>query len=225
MNLHLVNGHGVGRAPRSGQPWEQDDYETLVELCRQAQDAETIAAALGRTAATVMDRARRMLPVDERGLPRDRALHRLAEHLRDPDYDWDAAMVRSAPPAPVEHRVYRREGVEGLRTDELLAVAELLALLPHGGRQIRTQVMGRIERDIRLVEQLEARVGRLLVDRAVRLADEHAWLDERFESDHGYRHEAQHWYDPRPPGWDDDPVCGHGCDDARFVDLMPEHEG
>lgn len=224
MSLHLVNGRASGAPARSGQPWRQPDYEKLVELCRRGQDAEEIAVELGRSQATVLERARRMLPVAERGLPRDRALHRLAEHLRSPDYDWDGAMLRSAPPAPVEHRVYRRAGVAGLGTEELLAVAELLALVPHGGLQVRAEVMSRIEQDVRLVGQLEERVGRLVVQRALRLADEHTWVDERHEADHRWRRQ-EHWYDPPPPGFDDEPACDDGCGDARFVDLLPEHEG
>lgn len=89
-------GWGSGRADRparSGQPWEQSDYEALVAGCRAGDTSiAELSRSLGRGESTVLDRLRRMLPVEERGLPRHRALHRLRELLQeDPGYDWDAA--------------------------------------------------------------------------------------------------------------------------------------
>ena len=74
---------------RSGEPWTDEDYESLVHLCREGLDLTTLSQQLGRAPQSVRDRAKRMLPLDQRGVPGDRALTQLRKNLLDdPDYDW-----------------------------------------------------------------------------------------------------------------------------------------
>lgn len=119
------------RPPRSGEPWTESDYATLVRLCREGRTARDIAAELGRSDASVADRASRMLPLDERGGPRDLSVHRLRHHLQqDDDYDWQAALMQTPPPRPVVEHVHPppvRRGIPGLDDDELVTLAELLS--------------------------------------------------------------------------------------------------
>ena len=174
MSLHAFPGGRSVRPPRTGQPWTEEDYGTLVSACRDGLDLAAVAERLGRTELAVLDRARRMLPVDERGLPRDRALTRLQELLgRQEGYDWSAAMRQAPPPPPVEHRVYRREGLAGLQTAELLAVAEALVLQPLCDRRVREEVLRRVEHR-GLLDDLEQRLGARLVHRAQHGEDPYA---------------------------------------------------
>lgn len=204
MRLYALSGGRSGRPSRSGQPWTDDDYETLVTLCRDGRDLARVAEELCRSEVAVLERARRLLPVAERGLPRDRAVARLQDLLRgDPGYDWSAAMLEAPPPAPVEHRVYRREGIEGLRRQELLAVAEAVVLAGHVDGALRADVLRAVERE-GLEEELERQVGGRLVLRAQAADDEWA------------REEEPPWsLPPRYLGHDgpDRPWCGPECPD------------
>ena len=117
------------RPARSGEPWTEDDYVTLVRLCTEGADLATVAEALERRDTAVLNRTRRMLPLDERGLPADRALTQLRLHLeQEPGYDWAARLTESPPPRPVQHTTYtvQRNGIPGLQDEELLDVAELV---------------------------------------------------------------------------------------------------
>lgn len=208
MNLRLLPPSSPGPA-RTGLPWTDEDYESLVRLCREGHGAEALAAALGRTPVAVLDRARRMLPPAERGLPRDRTVTRLRELLQDDSsYDWAAAMRQAPPPPPVEHRVYARRGVAGLRQQELLAVAEVLTLQPHGGEAVRKEVLRTVER-LGLTEELEHRVGRVAVGRALEAVEV---LDL-----------------PTSLGWDgprewDRPSCHDGCEPVGIPDWWAEDD-
>lgn len=217
-NLHALPGGRSFRPSRNGQPWTEEDYEALVTTCREGVDLETLAERLGRTELAVLDRARKMLPVDERGLPRDRAVTRLRELLRSEEgYDWSAAMRQAPPPPPVEHRVYRREGIAGLRAPELLAVAEALVLQPLCDRQVREDVLRRVEQR-GLVGELEQQVGARLVRRA-QPADA-PYLAEAWD---GAR---------RTPGWStgrewERPWCDEDCPTVEpdvLPDVAPERD-
>lgn len=210
MTLRLVpgpapDGRGAGdpadRLARSGQPWTDEDYESLLAACRQGLTLDAIATTLRRRDTAVLDRARRILPVTERGLPRDRAVARLRQILQDdPDYDWATALLRSPPPRPIEHAVYERHGLEGLRTEELLDVGQLVVLQQTGPLRIHESVLRLLERR-GLVEELERRVGSHLAGRARdRVADSY---------DRGY---PDPWESPVAPEWDR-PFCDcAGCE-------------
>lgn len=125
MSIPDVSGTpGPSRPSRSGQPWAEEDYQTLVRLCRDGADLDTIAHVLGRRDTSVLERARRMLPVDERGLPRDRALTQLRRRLEDDGYDWAHQLTQSPslPPMPAPLM-----GIAGLDDSDLLAAAHNLA--------------------------------------------------------------------------------------------------
>lgn len=218
MSLHALPGGRSGRPARSGQPWTDEDYDALVAMCREGLDLATMPDRLDRSEVAVLDRARRMLPVAERGLPRDRATTRLRELLRaDDGYDWSAALAQGPPPRPVEHRVYRREGVEGLRTHELLAVAEALVLQPLCDERVRDEVLGLV-RERGLDAELEQQVGAGLVRRARGLDD--LYLDAPWKSGPGAVRS------PSGREWER-PWCGASCpeEDTEVVpQATPEWE-
>ncbi|MEI2774603.1 MAG: hypothetical protein V9G19_01250 [Tetrasphaera sp.] len=145
---------------RSGQPWTPDDYDTLVRLAREGSSLDHICEVLQRGANSILDRARRMLPVDERMLPRDHAITRLQRHLeRDPDYDWSTQLC-TEPPRPAYPPPPIRSGVAGLDDDELIAFACLTATMPRV-----------VSRPVR------ASVARALHDRGLHGRLEQLWLD------------------------------------------------
>lgn len=161
------------RPSRSGEPWTEDDYETLVRLCLDGADLVTVAGALQRRDTAVLDRARRMLPLEERGLPADRALVQLRTHLReDPAYDWGAALTQSPPPRPVEQRVYTQQltGLRGLEDAELLDVAELVVSRPPTEAPTVRRILAAVV-DRRLATDLALRVGERMVVTAMESAD------------------------------------------------------
>jgi len=157
------------RPARSGEPWTEDDYVTLVRLCTEGADLATVAEALERRDTAVLNRTRRMLPLDERGLPADRALTQLRLHLeQEPGYDWAARLTESPPPRPVQHTTYtvQRNGIPGLQDEELLDVAELVVT----GASTRSGTQRQVLRAVlerRLEHCLAERVGRRLVDRTL----------------------------------------------------------
>lgn len=227
---------------RAGQPWTDADYEALVDGCRRGTDLTSLSEELGRSVVAVLDRARRMLPAEERGLPRDRALPRLRELLeQDPDYDWDAAMRASPPPPPVEHPVYVRRGLAGLQPEELLAIAEVLVLEPRGGGAVRRRLLGAVRAE-GLVDELGHRVGRMLVRQVDGLqdvdhvtgrwspegrwgADDETWARDGDDlgvdepawpaDDWSLRSATVDDPAPRPRKPWDRPHCGDGCDAGR----------
>lgn len=181
------------RPARSGELWTEDDYETLARLCLDGADLAAVAEALERRDTAVLDRARRMLPLDERGLPADRALVQLRAHLReDAGYDWASALTQSPPPRPVEHRVYTEQlsGVRGLEDEELLDVAELVvgSVPTHASthaavhlrthRQVLDAILGRS-----LTVELAHRIGERMVDRALAAAGRRLPVGDRWHPD------------------------------------------
>lgn len=128
---HLSEVRPPGPPRRSGEPWTDDDYDTLVRLCRQGLDLIELSQQLGRSPLPVRDRAKRMLPMDQRGVPGDRVLAQLRKNLLDdPDYDWAHHLAATPPPRPVINHVLpapRYAGIPGLKDDELLVTVEALA--------------------------------------------------------------------------------------------------
>lgn len=134
MTIHHLSPPGPPpRPPRSGEPWTDDDYEQLLDLCREGLTLPAAALRLGRSEAAVRGRAMKLLPVDERGTPQDRVLVQLRTHLEDEDeYDWRKHLAATPPPRPVINHVHPPavlSGIEGLQDDELLAMASALAVL------------------------------------------------------------------------------------------------
>ncbi|MGO0576727.1 hypothetical protein [Ornithinimicrobium panacihumi] len=131
-NLH--EGTPLPPPRRTGQPWTDDDYQTLLRLVRDGVEIEEIAEQLARSTTSVRMRAVRMLPVDQRGVPQDRAVEQLRKNLlADEDYEWEGHLASSPPPRPVvqcTHPPATLSGVPGLRDDELLVITRALATSP-----------------------------------------------------------------------------------------------
>lgn len=175
MSLYALPGARTTRLTRTGTRWTDEDYERLVAMCREGRDLPELSEELRRSEQSVLDRARRMLPAGERGLPRDRAVTRLQERLReDPGYDWSAALLEGPPPRPVEHRVYRRTGVEGLHRRQLLAVAEAVVLFEHVDDGLRSEVLRAVTAQD-LEDELAQQVGRGVLGRAREADAEACW--------------------------------------------------
>ncbi|ANS80376.1 hypothetical protein SGUI_2980 [Serinicoccus hydrothermalis] len=128
---HLSEVRPADPPRRSGEPWTDDDYSTLVTLCREGLDLTETSHRLGRSPQSVRDRARRMLPLEQRGVPGDRVLTQLRTNLLpDPDYDWQRHLATPQPPRPIIRQVLpapTHAGFPGLEDDELLATADALA--------------------------------------------------------------------------------------------------
>lgn len=134
MTIHHLYGVPASQRPsRSGQPWADSDYEALLELCRDGVSLTDVCERLGRGSSAVLTRAKKLLPLDERGVPMDRVLAQLRTHLlADPDYDWARHLAATPPPRPVVNHVHPPStltGIGGLEHDELLAMAAALAHL------------------------------------------------------------------------------------------------
>lgn len=118
---------------RSGEPWTTEDYELLVTRCREGASVVELAEALERKERPVLQRAKRILTVDQRGMPEDGVLphlHRLLEE--DADYNWAHHLAATPPPRPVVKHVLPpevRRGIPGLEDWELLAIAGLVIRL------------------------------------------------------------------------------------------------
>ncbi|GAA4896712.1 hypothetical protein GCM10025789_13170 [Tessaracoccus lubricantis] len=131
MTMHFLHEFPEPPQPkRQGQPWTDDEYATLIELCRRDVGIEKVCEALGRKPGAVLNRAKRMLPMDERGVPAERVLSQLRKHLlHDADYDWEAHLAALPPPRPVINHVHppaQYAGIEGLEDAQLLTIMTCL---------------------------------------------------------------------------------------------------
>lgn len=179
MTIHQLPGTRPRRTSttpeprRSGEPWTTQDYELLVSRCREGASAAELAEALERKERPVLLRAKRLLPVDQRGMPEDAILQHLHRLLtKDADYDWAHHLAATPPPRPVVNHLpppLVRRGIPGLEDEELLAIAGLVircgddplndALWFGLGREIERRTLG---------DQLATRVVR---DANGRMAD------------------------------------------------------
>lgn len=199
------------RPARSGEPWTQEDYETLVRMSADGAGLPDVAQALQRRDTAVLARARRMLPLDERGLPTDRALVQLGAHLRDdPAYDWARWLATSPPPPPVQHThvTTRRAGIPGLEDVDLLAVAECLVTGGGPASPTRKDLLREVAAR-GLTAGLAAQVGERLVDAALRRCGLPRPSDADLCPDVGPfwdpHPDIEPTYDPHPdigPSWD-----------------------
>lgn len=119
---------------RSGEPWADEDYTTLLRLAREDAPVEEVCRTLGRSRTAVQHRAKRLLPLDQRGTPGDRVLQHLGELARaDEHYPWATHLAATPPPRPIVQHVHPAPlyaGVSGLDNRELVAAATTLALSP-----------------------------------------------------------------------------------------------
>lgn len=199
---------------RSGEPWTDEDYESLAHLCREGLDLTTLSERLGRAPQSVRDRARRMLPLDQRGVPGDRALTQLRRNLlEDPDYDWGHHLAATPPPRPVVNHVLpapRYAGLIGLKDAELLVTAEALAQqrqLSETGRllrvvadEIQQRGLGDALRDAAAVHARQ-RVDDLLGQNTSRYYP-HSWADPDLSAmtdARGWAQDERGWAQDEPP--------------------------
>lgn len=121
---------------RSGTPWTEDDLVLLVAQVRRGADEATTARCLARVERAVVQRLRRMLPLEHRGCPADQVFVAARKALQDPEYDWREALLLSVPPPPVVNPpAMVSTGIEGLDDDQLATVA--YALLCSQGPRVR----------------------------------------------------------------------------------------
>lgn len=210
----------VARPPsRSGQPWSDADYECIVEAVRAGKGIDGIAHATSRSAQVVQQRLVRMLPVEERGCLRDRVLGALRTHLADPAYDWQRALLLTAPPTPIVHEERVLSGFSGLPAQDLVTIAD--ALLDHGTPSA-DELLARLDAEVAdplLWRHVEQRTAERMLRRAhwplaPYEADQEAAarvLELRRLSQDPHSHEPQEWVD----GW----VGRHrdGRDEPRFT--------
>lgn len=163
---------------RHGQPWTTDDHEILVARCREGASASELAEALERTEPAVVTRAKRLLPVDQRGAPEDHVIPHLRRLLQeDGDYDWGTHLAATPPPRPVINHLPApqvRRGIPGLHDNEVLAIAELMARLgpDRATDPLRRELASEIRRrglahtlEVRLTEDAEGWLEDLLWSR------------------------------------------------------------
>jgi hypothetical protein len=114
---------------RSGHPWTDEETTQMVALVRGGADADAVAAQVRRGVTSVMNRLRRMLPLEHRSCPSDMVVSALRDHLGDPGYDWRATMLLTPPPRPVVRPPeIVRSGVPGLVDDDLVEIAHSVLL-------------------------------------------------------------------------------------------------
>ncbi|MCK0112831.1 hypothetical protein MWU75_11835 [Ornithinimicrobium sp. F0845] len=166
--------------------------------CREGASITELAEALERKERAVLLRAKRLLPLDQRGVPEDRItahLHRVL--TEDDDYDWEHHLAATPPPRPVVNHLPApevRRGIPGLEDEELLAIAGLVIRLGEatGTVDLRDDLAREIERRD-LGDRLESNLAR----------DARRWL-ANFRDTGYYRVDTSEWYgpesDPFSPG-------------------------
>ncbi|MDR7381445.1 hypothetical protein [Promicromonospora iranensis] len=127
---------------RSGHPWTDEETTEMVALARGGADADAIAAQVRRGVASVLNRLRRMLPLEHRSCPSDMIVSALRDHLRDPGYDWRANMLLTPAPRPVVRPPdIVRTGVTGLVDDDLVGITHSVLL---DDRAVTAELRGRL---------------------------------------------------------------------------------
>lgn len=201
-HLHAVRPDGQPPEPhpsepqpaRRGQPWTTDDHETLVARCRDGASASELAEALERTESAVVVRAKRLLPVDQRGAPQDHVIPHLRRLLQeDADYDWGKHLAATPAPRPIVNYLPApqvRHGIPGLVDDELLALAGLMI---RWGED-------RIPEVLRSQVAAEVRARHLSQELSIRVTDEvDAWVEVFLRGQPASYHYRDDGWDPPPP--------------------------
>lgn len=175
------------QAPRSGQPWTDADYEEILAAAREGvTDLDDVARRLGRSPHPTLQKARRLLPVAERGAPPDRVMRLVRKHLEDPSYDWQQVTLEEPPPRPVVHPP-AFTGVAGLEPTDLVPIAYALGLAGSAvNDDVVTRVGAQVQRRGLVGELKELRTERMLHRPGAELtygqveADTEAWLERTF---------------------------------------------
>lgn len=131
---------------RSGTSYTDEELEQLVAMTRDGRAAEEMAATVERSTAGLIQRLRRMLPLEYRRCPPDRVIQALREVLADDSYDWRRAMLLSDPPRPVVKQPdVVRTGIAGLGDRDLVTFAYLLIA---SGRPRETALLPAVSREL-----------------------------------------------------------------------------
>lgn len=176
MTIHefprLVPPTTARRPARSGEPWTDDDYTSLVRLAREGASTDAVAETLARSPSAVQARAMKLLPLDQRGVPGERVVQHLGDLARaDEDYPWATHLVATPPPRPVVNHVHppaQYDGVDGLDDNDLVAIAAAFAQLRGGvaGPEIASAIAIRV-----LDRGLQHQLRQALEERGPDLAD------------------------------------------------------
>jgi hypothetical protein len=172
------------RRHRSGQPWTDGDYEQMLALVREGQDADHVADAIGRSPQAVAGKMRAVLPVEQRSCPADRVLPALRAQLAgDPAYPWAEIVLQSPPPPPIVRQVVHREGVGGLDDDDLVTIAWALIACEGADEEVVQGVCQEV-RERSLTHRVTDRFARSLMRRTPPVMSDEAheasvrWFDE-----------------------------------------------
>lgn len=113
---------------RGGSPWTDDDHELLIHLVQEDERPPELASRLERSEQSVLQRLRRLLPLEHRGCPVDRLYPAAQSAFADSNYDWKKTVLLSPAPRPVTMGpTIERHGVEGLEDHDLTTIAFALA--------------------------------------------------------------------------------------------------
>lgn len=166
-----------------------------------------------------MLRAKRLLPLDQRGVPDDRVIPHLHALLKDDaNYDWAHHLAATPPPRPIINRLPApqvRTGIPGLSDEELLTFAGLVVRL--GGysttENLREELSWEVtSRDLgEVLEHQSAREGR-------------RWLAQ-FHRSAPYRGYLSEWHDWEAEQFNSEPFDPGPLDPGPFdPGPHPEHE-
>ncbi len=179
--------------------------------CRAGDSLAELATTLERSEGAVVLRAKRLLPLEERGSPEDRVVPHLHALLtEDADYDWEHHLAATPPPRPIINHLPApqvRKGIAGLFDEQLLAVA---------GLAIRLGVDPLVQ-DLRheLSREIESRgLGHQLADYVSR--DSAAWLEDFRRESRYLAYPGDWWAEPELPTYPEPPPYDdHEAPDER----------
>ena len=166
---------------RHGQAWEASDYALLAQGVRERLDVPQLAKRIGRNESTVPQRLRRLLPVAKRACPLELVLDAVRTALADPDYDWQAEMLLSPPPAPIIHNEIVHTGIAGLDDEQLVIIGyALMAASPELNSDLLSVVFRQLdERDL-LAKVVNLRAHRSARASPLPISEDAAWANAMF---------------------------------------------
>ncbi len=189
----------AAKPKRSGKLWEDLDYELLVEGIREGLDVPALAERVGRVENSVWQRLRVLVPLPQRSCLADQLLPVLRTALADPEYDWQAEMRLTPPPAPIIRKEIVRTGLAGLTDEDAVAIA--YALLASGGDHeagVLSRLMPRLEAEnlirdvVALRAQRAVRASPFSVDEIAAWAHATYWVRGRRPNHDRYRTPSPH---------------------------------
>ena len=184
--------------------------------CRAGDSLAELAVALQRREKSVVQRAKRLLPLEERGAPEDRVIPHLHSLLSQNDcYDWASHLAATPPPRPVITHLLPpevRRGIPGLSREELLAVAGLIIRVGHD--QSTAELWGDLAREVErrdLAPRLREQVARASADRCADFQRESSYRDIGY----GAYWESHYEHYPEDPAYDDEEPPDWGCEPSE----------